>query len=340
LTWGALEKNINSRAALLFWQQTRRTVVHAAVLRYFDHVARQGSIRKAAEALSVASSAVNRQILRLEDEIGVPLFERSRSGVRPTAAGELLLRHVRETQNEFQRARAEIASLGGTVSGTVRIISLESVVARVLPQIVADMATRHPRVSFTVLTVHPSEIAEALRSGDSDFGVLFIDNRVSGVEVVAEFRTTVGALMRPDHPLAGAKSLTLTECARHAVVMLNDRWLLDPIMAAEFAESGARLTPRIVSNSIEFMRQAITRGLGIGFVSPIGFLDEIRAGELVHVPLAEPGLASSRIGILVPRQRRLSPPARLAINHVQKHFNEFGRLLTSPERVTKHRRRA
>ena len=91
--------------------------MHAAVLRYFDHVARQGSIRKAAEALSVASSAVNRQILRLEDEIGVPLFERSRAGVRPTAAGELLLRHVRETQIEFQRARAEIASLGGTVSG-------------------------------------------------------------------------------------------------------------------------------------------------------------------------------------------------------------------------------
>ena len=47
--------------------------MHAAVLRYFDHVARQGSIRKAAESLSVASSAVNRQILRLEDEIGVPL---------------------------------------------------------------------------------------------------------------------------------------------------------------------------------------------------------------------------------------------------------------------------
>jgi DNA-binding transcriptional LysR family regulator len=307
--------------------------MHAAVLRYFDHVARQGSIRKAAETLSVASSAVNRQILRLEDEIGVPLFERSRSGVQPTAAGELLLRHVRETQNEFQRARAEIASLGGAVSGTVRIISLESMLARFLPQVVAEMAARHPQVNFTVLTVHPSEIAEALRSGDSDFGVLFVDNRLSGVEVVAEFRTTVGALMRPDHPLAGARTLTLTDCARHPVIMLNDRWLLDPIMTAEFAESGARLVPRIVSNSIEFMRQAITRGLGIGFVTPIGFLDEIRRGELVHVPLAEPGLASSRIGILVPRQRRLSPPARLAINHVQKHLTEFGDLLATPRRA-------
>ena len=189
--------------------------MHAAVLRYFDHVARHGSIRKAADALSVASSAVNRQILRLEDEMGVALFERGRSGVRPTAAGELLLRHVRETQNEYQRTRAEIASLGGTVSGDVRIISLESLLVRFLPQAVDEMSARHPKVSFTVLAVHPSEIGEALRSGDNDFGVLFVDNRHRGVDVIAEFPTAVGALMRPDHPLAGRKTLTLTECVGH-----------------------------------------------------------------------------------------------------------------------------
>ena len=131
--------------------------MHAAVLRYFDHVARHGSIRKAAEALAVASSAVNRQILRLEDEMGVTLFERGRTGVKPTAAGELLLRHVRETQNEYQRTRAEIASLGGTVSGNVRIISLESLLVRFLPQVVEEMSARHPHVTFTVLSVHPNE---------------------------------------------------------------------------------------------------------------------------------------------------------------------------------------
>ena len=312
--------------------------MHAAVLRYFDHVARHGSIRKAADALSVASSAVNRQILRLEDEMGVSLFERGRRGVRPTAAGELLLRHVRETQNEFQRTRAEIASLGGMVSGDVRIISLESLLVRFLPQVVEEIAARHPKLTFTVLSVHPSEIGEALRSGDNDFGVLFVDNRQRGVDVVAEFPTAIGALMRPDHPLASAKSVTLTECVRHPVMMLQDRWLLDAIMAMEFADSGARLTPRIVSNSIEFMRQAVKSGLGIGFFSPIGFIDENQRGELVHVPLAEPGLAQSRIGILVPRYRRLSPPARLMINHISARLREFGDLLARPPRRSPRRR--
>ena len=78
------------------------------------------------------------------------------------------------------------------------------------------------------------------------------------------------------------------------------------------------------------MRQVIRSGLGIGFFTPIGFIDEIRRGELVHVPLAEPGLAQSRIGILVPRYRRLSPPARLMINHISERLGAFADFLAAP----------
>ena len=106
-------------------------------------------------------------------------------------------------------------------------------------------------------------------------------------------------------------------------MMLHDRWLLDAIMATEFAQSGARLNPRIISNSTEFMRQVMLAGLGIGFFTPLGFIDELTRGALVHVPLAEPRLGDSQIGILVPRAKRLSPPARLAIEHIGRRLEEF-----------------
>ena len=99
--------------------------MHAHVLRYLEEVVRRGSIRKAAEALNVASSAVNRQILKLEATLGAPLFERRTGGVRLTPAGEILARHARETLYGFARARASIDDLKGLKTGHVKIVALE-----------------------------------------------------------------------------------------------------------------------------------------------------------------------------------------------------------------------
>ena len=315
--------------------------MHAAVLRYFDQVARLGSIRRAAEALHVASSAVNRQILKLEEEIGAPLFERLRSGVRLTAAGELLLRHSRETLADFERTRLEIAGLSGTVTGHVRIICLESLLLRFMPQVVAGLAAAHPQMTLTVVGIDHGDTAEEMRSGRNDFGVLFADRRLRGVDALEIFKTSIGAVMRPDHPLAKRRSLTFTDCAAYPVVMLYDRWLLDLIMATEFAASGEKLVPRLVSNSIDFMRQIIERGLGIGFFTPIGFIDEIERGELVHVALAEPLLADSPIAILVPRGREPTLPARIAMDAVRRELAEFAKRLPARrgERRTRRKRR-
>jgi DNA-binding transcriptional LysR family regulator len=313
--------------------------MHAAVLRYFDAVARLGSIRRAADSLNVASSAVNRQIIKLEEEIGTALFERQRTGVALTPAGEVLLRHARETLIDYDRARADMATLSGTVTGNVRIISLESLTLRFMPRVVTELAQAYPQMTLTVVGVDPSSIGDELRSGRNDFGVLFVDKRLSRIDVIESFPTSIGAVMRPDHPLATKRKLTLTECAKYPVVMLNDRWLLDGVMAAEFAGSGARLVPRIVSNSVDFMRQAVLSGLGIGFFTPVGFLDEIARGELVHVPLAEPGLADSAIGILVPQDRRPTLAGRIVMDTVRLRLREFAATMNGPAGVRKARGR-
>jgi DNA-binding transcriptional LysR family regulator len=306
--------------------------MHAAVLRYFDSVARLGSIRRAAESLNVASSAVNRQIIKLEDETGTVLFERLRTGVRLTAAGEVLLRHARETLIDYDRARADMATLSGTVTGNVRIISLESLIARFMPQVVSELAHAYPQMTLTVVGVGPSAIADELRSGRNDFGVLFVDKRHGRIDVVESFPTSIGAVMRPDHPLASQRRLTLTECSKYPVVMPNDHWLLDRVMA-----TGARLVPRIVSNSIDLMRQVILSGLGIGFFTPVGFVDEIARGDLVHVPLAEPGLADSAIGILVPQDRRPTLAGRIAMDAVRLRLRQFAATMNGAVGVRKGR---
>ncbi|TXL72176.1 LysR family transcriptional regulator [Vineibacter terrae] len=297
--------------------------MHAVVLRYLDSVARLGSIRRAAAALNVASSAVNRQILKLEDEIGVALFERRGNGVRLTAAGEHLLRHARHTLSEWQRTCNDIAALKGDIHGEVRVVTIPSLLVRVVPRAIEAVAAQHPHISFRVIDADPAEHVEEMRAGRPDIALLFIDKRQRSYEVIARLRTALGAIMRPDHPLASTGTLTLTQCADYPVVMLNDPWLLDAVSESEFVHSGAQFAARILSNSLTVMKAAIASGLGIGFFTPTGFVDEIQRGELICVPLVEPGLASSEIGLFVHRSRATAPHVHVLATELVRHLDDL-----------------
>ncbi len=96
-------------------------MLHSKLLRYLDEVARSGSIRAAAQRLNVASSAVNKQILMIEEQLGVKLFERLPRGLRLTAAGELMVAHIRQTMNNYRNVEADIRDLQGLRSGEVTL---------------------------------------------------------------------------------------------------------------------------------------------------------------------------------------------------------------------------
>jgi DNA-binding transcriptional LysR family regulator len=277
--------------------------MHAVVLGYLDQVARVGSIRRAAEKLNIASSAVNRQILKLEAEIGVPIFERRGNGVRLTPAGEQLLRHTRNTLAEWRRTRSEIAAISGDIRGEVRITAIPSLLVRVVPRAIEAIAARYPNISFRVIDADPAEHVEEMRAARPDIALIFIDKRHRQYEIAARLRTALGAIMRSDHPLAGARHVTLTDCAAYPVIMLSDAWLLDAASETEFIHSGAQFSARVTSNSLSVMKDTIKAGLGVGFFTATGFVDEIIRGELVHVPLVEPRLAESEIGLFVHRVR-------------------------------------
>ena len=175
-----------------------------------------------------------------------------------------------------------------------------------------------------VVDADPDVHVAEMRAARPDIATLFIDRRHRHYEILARLHLQLGAIMRPDHPLAGSSSLTLTQCAAHPVVMLNDPWLLDAASETEFIRSGAQFNARVKSNSLVLMKQAIRDGLGIGFFTPTGFVDELARGELIHVPLAEPGLANSEIGLLVHRERLSTAPISLAASALAEAFEDFG----------------
>lgn len=314
--------------------------MHATVLRYVDQVARLGSIRRAAGVLNVASSAVNRQILKLEAEMGTALFERIGNGVRPTAAGELVIRHARDTLSKWQSVRTEISALAGDIHGEVRIVSIPSPLVAILPRALEATSRRHPHIVFRVVDASPNEHAEEMRAGRADIALQFVDRRQRGYQVLARIRMQLGAIMRPEHPLAAREAVTLTECAAYPVCMLSDPWLLNATAETEFAQSGAQFRSVLLTNSLGMTRSVMLSGLGIGFFTPTGFIDDLKAGNLVHVPLLEPELSASEIGLLVHRDRQSSPAVQALSQRLVAEFQALQRdldLIVAPHARPKPR---
>src|SRR5262245_61103257 len=123
-------------------------------------VAEVGSVTKAARLLHVVQSAVTRQIRSLEEEMGVPLFERTRQGMIATPAGEALVERARHALHEIERARAEIRPDVRDVTGIVTVGVLESVIDVLVDPLVAAVREHHAGIDLRIVTAYSGHLQE------------------------------------------------------------------------------------------------------------------------------------------------------------------------------------
>ena len=142
-------------------------------LKFIDVVAREKSIRKAAEKLAITSTALNRRILQIEEEIGQPLFERLPSGVRLNTAGEIFVQHIRAQFAELSRVQSQIADLSGIRRGHVKIASSADALRQFLPESIASYRAEHLAVRFDLARCYGEEAEARLFSLDADITLIF-----------------------------------------------------------------------------------------------------------------------------------------------------------------------
>lgn len=297
--------------------------MHAPVLKYFSEVAERGSIRKAAEILNVASSAVNRQILKLEDELDVLLFERIPGGVQLTAAGEILKNHIRETLLDFDRVQAEIDDLRGLRTGTVKIAALGSLMVDFLPEVVRTFYDEHSEIKFEVFEMDPEGAIEEVVSGRADIALTFTHALERPVRVVAEHASPIGAVVAAGHPLAEKKFIHLKECAIYPMILHKVQLPEGPTSRAAFADAGITQNPVLISNSLAMTKEMLCANHSIAFFTRVAFRKEIADGDLVHIPFVEDRSFNLKFGIVVSVSRRLSPAAMRMTEHLEKCLGEI-----------------
>ena len=278
-------------------------------VRYFIEVARCGSIREASERLNVAASALSRQIQNLEQEFGVPLFERLPRGMRLSPAGEIYVRYARSVHLESDRVRNEIEELRGLRRGTIKVYAVEGSIADVLTHVIAVFRDKHPGISFKLVAIGTDDVVTAVRDGQADVGVSFHGQADAAVRFVRRFRDPLRALVHPRHPLAKRRQLSLIEALGFPMALPQPGFGIRRLIDEQCRRLGLSVTPALETNSIEALRGFARSGAGISMLPTSSVRRELRQKLVSAIPLSDRPLNQCSMDISVLGGRRL--PAAL-----------------------------
>lgn len=274
-------------------------------IRYFVEVARCGSVREASARLNIAPSALSRQIQNLEYLLGLPLFERQARGMRLTAAGEIYARYARTVALETERVRRELEDLRGLRRGLLRIATVEGVVADTLTESVAKFRQKYPGIQLRLITTGTDEVIAAVRDGDADIGVSFHAQPNPDVRFVRRIPDPLKALVHPTHVLARRRRTTLKEILTFPIAVPEPGFGIRRLIDEQCRRLGHSLSPALETNSIEALRGFARSNAGVTLLPGMSVQREVRAGDVLAVPISDRALNECSMDLSVLAGRTL-----------------------------------
>ena len=292
--------------------------MHDKLLIYLDEVARQGSIRKAAAVWNVASASVNRKIISAEQDLGTRLFDRVASGVELTDAGAIMLEHCRKTIFDYQKILTQIEDISQLRSGHINLITLDSVAHSVFPEVLNQFYQNHPSITYTIQTAQPDEVMMSVADGAVNIGISFCNDLLPGVRIHSEKATPIGAILRPDHPMAERDVLDIEDLAAFQIVRSLDGRGQHELVNEAVTEAQCDLPLQLITNSLPLARNLVLRNHGVGLYSKIGFLEEIEQGLLRYITILSPVLKNRKMGVLTSSRSHPNPATNLMCRALSK----------------------
>lgn len=293
---------------------------HLRTLTYISDVARSGSIRRTAERLHIAPSALTRKIQDFEQELGTPIFERVAQGMRLNPAGELVVRHVRDQVSDLDRVRLQIADLVGVRRGHIAVACSQAFADNVMPDEIQAYRASHPLVSFTVQVRDHTHAVAALIAYDADVALILQPPPAPELHILLSCQQPICVLMGAGHPLAGTGPVRLRECLQFPVAMPDHSLAIRHLLDAAIVRAGLPMSVAIESGSLEFLRNYVRREDVVSFQIPSGIPAD-RAG-LVAREVDARDLAPAQVVLGHLRGRRLSIAAAKFVDQVARNLHE------------------
>jgi LysR family hydrogen peroxide-inducible transcriptional activator len=281
-------------------------------LRYFCAVAETGNFTRAAEREQVAQPSLSQQIMKLEEELAVRLFDRLGRSVRLTDMGQMFLPRARTILNELRAAKEEVAQRQSSVAGPISVGVIPTIAPYFMPTRIASFSRKYPEASMTVVEDVTVRLMDSLRAGLVDLAVMALPARGHDLECYPLRTERLFAILPKGHRLAKKRTLVMKELREEPFLLLRDDHCFRET-AIEICKR-ARILPQVIFESGQFssILGMVGAGLGVSIVPEMAL--EQRA-DCTFVLIADEK-ASRTIGAATLKGHFLNRVQRAFLNHL------------------------
>lgn len=254
-------------------------------IQTFVQVAETGSFTLAAEALGYSQPAVSFQIKKLEEDLGVQLFERIGHTVSLTSAGEKALAYAQQICHLSQEM-IHVSEEGNEITGTVRLAMADSFCRPLVVNCFTEFRKRYPHIALQVATAGTGDLFRMLDHNDADM-VWTLDSHVYNTSYVICAEEKVGAhvVCSLDHPLADRETVTVQEIMGLPFILtekgMSYRRLFDEFLALNSLE----IHPILEMANADLLCQLVEEGAGLSFLPDYVTEDAVRKGQIVRLDI-------------------------------------------------------
>lgn len=261
------------------------------VLRYFITIAREGNVSRAADALHITQPTLSRQLMQLEEELGVALFERGRHRLTLTNEGLLLERRANEILALVDKAEAELGQVDEYITGHIAITCGELGAVWQLAELIKAFQAKYPQITYSIYTCNADTSKERLDSGLADLALLLEPVDMERYDFLRlPVKEHWGVLMRADDALAQKAAIAPKDLIGKNIIV-PWRSKVRQELRSWFGEYVSNMNPPMLSNMSTNASIMVYNGLGYAFCMAGGrpFLDN---SKIICKPLDPPLTAS------------------------------------------------
>ena len=287
-----------------------------------------GSFSKAAQALGYAQSTVTLHIQQLEEELGMPLFDRIGRQNRLTPCGTQLLSYARQILQLQEQVRYISCSDRTKIGGTLRIGMVESIAGSLLLSVVGEYRRRLPEVNIELRVAVSSDLFTMLRQGGTDL-IFTIGDRLAAPDLVCpcSHRERSVFVASPRHRLAGRKRVTAAEVFAEPLLLTGDNTFLQHELFRKAGERGLKVKSYLRTESSQVICGLVAQGLGVSFLPEYQVRSPFQRSSLAVLRVTD-FPHSFFMSVYYHRDKWLTPQMAELIDLVRAYWREGGRSKT------------